>query len=285
MQAKRRWAYIGAIIGLAVGLADGMFFVALGLEVRFRSMDPTAVALVVYAVTIGLLGFAVGRWLEARSELIDSERLASIGRLAAGVAHEVRNPLAVIRSSAGLVLEGSHDEETTAAATFITEEVDRLESFVTALLDYARPMRADLQRTDLAELVQELQARSSVSFEQDVQTGAAASADPVLLSQLLLSLLINAGEAACEQIVVRARRDGLDVQIDVADDGPGIDAESRGDIFEPFFTTKAQGTGLGLPMASRTAKALGGRLVLVEGAGLGAGGAGACFRLLLRSAA
>jgi len=285
MRARRHWAWIGAIVGLVIGFADGAFFVMLGLEVRFRSFDPTVIALVTYAITIGLLGFAVGRWLETRSDLQKSERLASIGRLAAGVAHEVRNPLAVIRSSAGLVLESATDDDTSAAATFITEEVDRLDAFVTALLDYARPVQADLQRTDLAELVRELGARSPVPFEPDVEDHAIATADPVLLSQLLLSLLVNAGEAECERIVVRARREGIDVQIDVADDGPGIDPDSRGDIFEPFFTTKAQGTGLGLPMAAHTAEALGSRLQLVEGAGLGAGGAGACFRLRLRGAA
>jgi len=281
MLERRYWPLGGAIAGLLIGLGDGLFFVILGLEVSFRDADPTALILCTYALTIAALGFALGRWMQVRKDLQETEKLASIGRMAAGVAHEVRNPLAVIRSSAGLILEGlpTSDEDGRKAATFITEEVDRLDSFVRALLDFARPMHSEARPTPLDQLVDELGARSPVPFAVDVAGGTTASADPVLLSQLLLSLVVNAGETDCEHIVVRARAEGRDVLVDVADDGPGISLDNAERVFEPFFTTKARGTGLGLPMAARTAEALGGTLRLVAGAGAGDDGRGACFRV------
>lgn len=286
MLERRYWPLVGAIAGLLIGLGDGIFFVLLGLEVSFREADPTALILGSYALTIGVLGFAVGRWLQARKDLQETEKLASIGRMAAGVAHEVRNPLSVIRSSAGLIFEGlpASDEDGRKAARFITEEVDRLDSFVRALLDYARPVHADAQPTPLGPLMAELETRSTVPFRTDVAGGTTASADPVLLSQLLLSLLVNAGETECETVVVRARREGKDVLVDVADDGPGIASADTEKVFEPFFTTKARGTGLGLSMAARTAEALGGSLRVVEGAGVGDQGRGACFRVRIPGA-
>ncbi len=270
-------------MGLLVGLFDALFFMLLGLEVTFRGGDPTAWLVASYAATYGILGFLLGRWLQVRRDLRESEKLAALGRMAAGVAHEVRNPLAVIRSSAGLLLEGmdGDDDDGRKAAQFITDEVDRLDAFVRALLDYSRPLEASRQPTPLGALVSELAGRTEVAFEAEVADGTTASADPVLLSQLLLSLVVNASEAECARIAVRARRDGRDVLVDVADDGPGVDPGDAERIFEPFFTTKARGTGLGLPMAARTAEALGGTLQLASGSGLGDEGRGACFRVRL----
>ena len=109
------------------------------------------------------------------------------------------------------------------------------------------------------------------------------TADPELVAQLLLGLATNAAEAAQPggRVELRARREPGRVVLAVADDGPGVPAEDRERIFEPFFTTKERGTGLGLAMAERIARAHGGALRLVPGAGAGPGGSGACFELAL----
>jgi signal transduction histidine kinase len=107
--------------------------------------------------------------------------------------------------------------------------------------------------------------------------------DPDLIAQLLLDLVTNAGEAVAPggRVELRARAEPGAVVLAVADDGPGVPEPERARVFEPFYTTKAKGTGLGLAMAERIAKAHGGTLRVVPGAGAGPGGAGACFELVL----
>lgn len=221
---------------------------------------------------------------------MENERLAGIGRLAAGVAHEVRNPLAVIRSSASLLLEGLDPEAEDAhtAGRFITEEVDRLDGFIGTLLDFSRPLAPERAVVELPPLLRRVEILGSdqaarVGFEFAVEpVEGQVEGDEDQLAQALFTLVVNAGEAtgAGGRVQLRAAVNG-EVAFEVADDGPGVSAESAARIFEPFFTTKARGTGLGLPMAARIAAAHGGALELRPRAGLGPEGRGACFRLRL----
>ena len=178
-----------------------------------------------FALNFALLGWLVGRFAEMRRtiqesadtirdqlaqlqdsqrRLLEAEKLAAVGRLAAGVAHEVRNPLGIIRSSASLLVEDDEpDEETARACTFIVDEVDRLNRFVTALLDFSRPTVPEIRDVNVPGLLDELRERAApdlavrgVSLDTTVEGSlAAAPADPDLLAQALLTLLDNAEEA------------------------------------------------------------------------------------------
>jgi two-component system, NtrC family, sensor histidine kinase HydH len=304
---KRSWSRIGLLAGLVVAVFDLGLYLWLGLDITFGSPAQQATALVFFVVTYVALGWVIGRLLEERenakqqaatieaqyaeledkqAQVLHYEKLASIGRLAAGVAHEVRNPLGVIRSSASLLFESvpEPDDVATRSHRFIQEEIDRLDGYIASLLQFSRPIQLQTADTDAAELVQRVDdltrtdlASRDIALIVEVEQ-ARGAVDPDLLSQVLYSLVINAGESDAHRVSLRARRQDQTLVFEVTDDGAGVSEESRPRIFEPFFTTKAQGTGLGLAMAEKVVQAHGGRLELVDG-GLGPEGGGACFRL------
>lgn len=298
----------GAVVGLSVGLADYVLFVALGVRMTLGAYDLTLVICGLFGVTYAVLGYLLGRLAATQAELrasatlvvdsqrraLHSEKLAEIGQLAAGVAHEVRNPLGVIRSSAAMLLEDlPAGSDAARAGNFICEEVDRLNAVVRALLDYARPLAPRRERLRLAgllaavrPLVDETLRRRGVTLTAG-EDEAEIAGDPDLLAQLLLTLIENAAQAVAEggSIKMSMRRDAGAIELRVADDGPGVDPAVAGQIFEPFFTTRAEGTGLGLALAARVAQAHGGDLSLRPGEGLGPHGRGACFVLRIAGGA
>lgn len=297
---RPRLPWIGALLGLAVGLLDYTVARAIGLEMTLAGRDVAVPVMAIFGLTYAALGYLLGRArvdagvirsqiaaLEAsHARALQNEKLASIGRLAAGVAHEVRNPLAVIRSSASLLAEeGLSPEDAEKAVRFIQEEIDRVDAFIGALLDFSRPVETTACAVDARELVERAaRLAREAGFRVEVEGAAGeVTADPDQVVQALFSLVVNAGEACGEGGRVRLRvvPDGDAVVFEVADDGPGVRPGDAGRVFEPFFTTKAKGTGLGLPMAARLAEANGGALALAPGGGLGPGGRGACFRLRL----
>lgn len=307
--APRPWHLIGAGVGLGLGVLDTAAFLVLDLD------GPWLVPVMglVFTLNLTALGFVLGRLAlaGARSQrdaetirkqyrelessqaaIVQAEKLAAIGRMAAGVAHEVRNPLGVIRSSASLVAEDLPDgaEDAQRACTFIVEETDRLEGMIRSLLAFSRPAQAQLEPMDPTAAAQralgivgrQLQ-RSDVDVRAELPALPEVSGDPDLISQLVFGLVINAAEVLTEggRIEVRGGSDAETVWLEVADDGPGVPPTDTERIFEPFYTTKASGTGLGLPVAARIAEAHRGQLVLRSSAGVGPAGAGACFRLSL----
>ncbi len=300
---KRAPAWTGFAIGFAIGAFDYALFRALGVDMRLAGRPVTLEVCALFAGSYAVLGFLGGRLVEARRTIagqlaaleasqaraLENEKLAAIGRLAAGVAHEVRNPLGVIRSAASVLVEGTPATDPRArAGTFIVEEVDRLDRLVRALLDYSRRLQIVPRPVDLARVAGgavalggEALGRRRVAVESDGRPIAAG--DPDLLTQVLLGLLVNAAQATSEdgRVEVRLAAEAGDVTAEVADDGPGIAPEIRDHLFEPFHTTKPGGTGLGLAMAARVVQAHGGRIEVPEGRGAGAGGAGACFRIRL----
>jgi two-component system sensor histidine kinase PilS (NtrC family) len=189
-----------------------------------------------------------------------AERLAVVGGLAAGVAHEIRNPLASISGSIELLHQMPQvDDDSRALMSIVVREIDRLNGLLTDLLDYANPRPLRIEPLDLAGLV-----RDTVGvFGQDRGLGPVAielvggdelapiemSADAAKLRQVLWNLLRNAADAASRgggHVSLELARHETEVELRVRDDGPGIPAEHRERVFEPFFTTKSQGTGLGL---------------------------------------
>src|SRR5437870_3817588 len=216
--------------------------------------------------------------LRAQRDLIAREKLATVGEIASGVAHEVNNPLAAIRMEAELLGRASKDPETSTTAATITREVDRAARIVRSLLRLAR--RADTAPTrvqindlvhDVAEIRQRVLRAESVEFRTELDQAA----PPVLglgqeLQQVVINLVTNAEYAvrgrkpAIVQLTTQAREGW--VRIVVQDSGPGIPREIRARIFDPFFTTKGpdEGTGLGLAICQRVVTDVGGKIWLEE---------------------
>ncbi|WP_447972954.1 ATP-binding protein [Nitrospira sp. Kam-Ns4a] len=216
-----------------------------------------------------------------QEELIRREKLASVGQLLAALAHDLRNPLGVIRSSAQLVIEEHQsDAVKQEVARYIIDEVDRLTHRINDFLRYARqkPPEPKRVRADALALAALRQWKAQGGHERiAVETRFAEplpeiSVDPDQVKEALVNLLINAREAMPEgghlAVVTRADADGQ-VAIEVADTGCGIPAAHLARIYEPFFTTKEYGTGLGLTNVKRLVEDNGGSIDVQsqEGAG------------------
>ncbi len=192
-----------------------------------------------------------------------SEKLAAIGKLAAGVAHEIRNPLSSIRGFAQYLRNTFKDKPREREYTeTIVLEVDRINSVVTDLLTFARPMEAELIPTDLTELIEHavrLVEEDALSLNIDIQTDiqdlSKIPLDANQMTQAILNLLLNALQAVKNggRIEVGAELNPSDslLKIWVEDDGSGIAAEQKEKIFDPFFTTREKGTGLGLAIVHK----------------------------------
>jgi two-component system sensor histidine kinase PilS (NtrC family) len=195
------------------------------------------------------------RRLEAGSRR--SERLATVGQLAAGIAHEIRNPLASISGSIELLRQGpaASDDDRTLMA-IVHREIQRLNVLIGDLLDFANPRPPQPVDFDLGIMVEETlqvargeQAFAAVEMAMEVDRPLPIHADPAKLRQVLWNLLRNAADAAAvggRHVHVDAHRTLEATTVVVSDDGPGIAADQLARIFDPFFTTKHKGTGLGL---------------------------------------
>ncbi len=233
-------------------------------------------------------------------QLAESEKLAGIGLLASGVAHEVNNPMTSIATYAEALLDRVNRMEEEKLAHLdpnrrlrdylqvIHEEAFRCKAITQNLLDYARPRALHLRPTDLREVVESAlhleQARleaQRVTLVVHLPTEAAeAMADPDRLRQVLLNLIKNAMDAMPQggRLTVAIEQDGDEVAIRVSDEGCGIPAEHLSRIFDPFFSTKAEGrgTGLGLSLCQQMMQKHGGRITVESRIGVGT-----TFRLCL----
>ncbi len=211
---------------------------------------------------------------EMEQKIKRSEQLAAIGKMAAGIAHEIRNPLASMSGSIQMMSQtGSLDPMSEKLMGIVLRETDRLNALVTDFLQFARPQPPQFDhlqlRTTLAELVEVfayLRYQDGVAAPGtvvlDMVDDVELDADPRQLKQVFWNLLNNAAEAASGEVVIRVRTDdaGETVRIRVIDDGCGIPEEVQGRIYDPFFTTKDSGSGLGLAQVLRIVEDHGGNL-------------------------
>ncbi len=279
MMKLNRITILGFFAGLFLGMGDYWLLRAADITMLIDGEDVTLVVVSIFALNFGALAALIARlWQRGnelaamQSSLVEAETLAAVGRMAAGVAHEVRNPLSVIKSSAQM-LHGTLEGEDAQVAEFIGAEVDRLDDFVGRVLDFSRPLSAQPAAITWADLKRRLApiVGEGVALEGDAHTYVL---DPDLTVQLLTNLVDNARKSDAAAVRVLATPGA----IEVSDDGHGVQPELRASVFEPFFTTRAKGTGLGLAMARKLARVQGWDLEIAAEGGLGPDQRGATFR-------
>jgi two-component system, NtrC family, sensor histidine kinase HydH len=200
-----------------------------------------------------------------------SERLYAIGQLSAGLAHEVRNPLASIGGAASILRKNSGSEERREEFLEIIEkECLRLNRLLTNFLEFARPSPPQYRVAEVGPILESVvgltahaAGRQTIQLRIDSAPGVPAiTCDPEQIKQVLLNLTINSVQAMPEggEVVLSTRMDNGRVAIEVKDQGPGISPEQLDKVFDPFFTTKDSGTGLGLSVAHQIASQHGGIL-------------------------
>jgi signal transduction histidine kinase len=225
---------------------------------------------------------------KAEAAMRRSERLAALGQLTAGLAHELRNPLGTMKNSAELLARRLADSDAIAVelAGYISSEVDRANSLITKFLQFARPFELQPAPVDLTAVIDkaiaQLERRNppfDVTFVRNYSPGLPPAAlDAELMEQVFVNLLSNAAQASPpgSVVTVKTRGDGALLEAAVIDRGSGIDPKFREQIFNPFFTTKKDGVGLGLAIVSKIVDEHGGRIAVESEPGQGS-----IFRVLI----
>jgi signal transduction histidine kinase len=257
-------AYVHRSVAVPVArLQEGAARIAAGdLDARIEISTPDE-----FGSLAGQFNAMTASLREHQRQLVQSEKLAGIGRLAAGVAHEINNPLAVILGYARLLqrkAEGGLADD----LGVIEDEAVRAKLIVDGLLDLSRPLASDPEPTDLRALADEVVARlAEAKALEGVAVGVAGTGSvlghPQKLRQVVLNLVKNAAEASGPggRVDVGIAADpGGGASLTVDDTGPGLSADARARLFEPFFTTKETGTGLGLAVSQGIVQAHGGAL-------------------------
>ena len=198
---------------------------------------------------------------KAEASLRRSERLAALGQLTAGLAHELRNPLGTIKASADMMTSSAGRPDVMAElAGYISSEVDRTNALISRFLDFAKPLELHPTVANLNELLDEVliqvqpgAEKRGVEVEKQVSDNLTFHFDPELLRLALLNLIQNAVQASQPAAHVHVEAEALaeQVVVRVTDEGAGIASEHLESIFNPFFTTKPDGVGLGLALVSK----------------------------------
>jgi two-component system sensor histidine kinase HydH len=217
-----------------------------------------------------------------RKEIARSQRLASVGRLAAGVSHEIRNPLSSIKGFATYFKERYYDvPENQQISNLMIQEVDRLNRVVSQLHEFARPitvLKKSIQikafLKDSLKLIERQASEANISIITDFDSEInEILIDPDRINQVLLNLYLNAIESmdngGCLTVTLTENSKKNGIEIKVSDTGTGITEDDLSHIFDPYFTTKASGTGLGLAIAHNIMEAHGGEITIESRLGQG----------------
>ena len=317
MSAATSLGLVGLVV--AVALACGAYFSLLHFLLPNQVVPPDQWAfLILNAATFPIAGFLTYELLEenraatrrarqaaeqlaeanrhlreAEAQVRRTERLAALGQLSAGLAHEIRNPLSTIKGSAEMLLKNVDADSAVSheLAGYISSEVDRTNALVTRFLDFARPLELHLEKTEIAEVIDEAVAQVEkhappldVSIYKNYSPDIPAFFfDRQLIERVFYNLLLNAAQASPPRgsVTVKTRQlvdttGGDTVEISVIDRGAGIAPKDRESIFNPFFTTKSSGVGLGLAIVSKIVDEHGGQITVESEPG-----AGSVFRVFL----
>jgi signal transduction histidine kinase len=257
-----------------------MLYVAVGFILGFA---------VCLALAAWLAAWAYQRFVILRDRARNAERLAELGSLTGGLAHEIKNPLSTIQLNLQLLEEDLPGESVVGARVInrlrtVRGEASRLRETLDDFLRYAGKMEVEKQPTDLGKLIEEIgdffspQASvQGVKLRVDAPSAPVmADVDPKLVKQAVLNLMLNGTQAIANapdraggELIVSARKIDGNAFVDVVDTGPGIDADAQKKIFQAYYTTKKGGTGLGLPMTRRIAEEHGGAILLSSEPGKG----------------
>jgi signal transduction histidine kinase len=293
---------LGATLAVAVAASGGWLSFLYLHEYYLDQDDVNAlIGSVVFLIVVGVLTNALAEDLRAQKEnyrrtaeqLADanrqlheaedairrSDRLAALGQLSAGLAHELRNPMGTIRGSAEMLSQAVAAENDVARemAGFIVTEVERANSLITRFLQFARPIELRLETGDLAQTLDRAIALAEreapgISIYRNYQLDMAAFPfDAGLLERVFYNLVLNAAQAspAGAAVTVKTRADGGMAEVAVIDRGSGIAPENRDNIFNPFFTTKPNGVGLGLAIVAKIVDEHGGKITVESEPGKG----------------
>jgi len=278
---------IAGALATGLSLARGVAEIKDGLALLEKNFD---FLLPERSDELGGISKSINKMADSRrkleSDLIREDRLRALGRLTAGLAHEIRNPLNSIRLTVQLL---EHKLKSNSIQhedlRVVRAEVDRLNSLLNELLDLQRvrqPKRETQSMLPVLEhcvrLVERQAEMHNASVRLQVQSSELlASFDAQQLTQIVMNLLLNALEASPHggNIYLRASRENGVARVEVQDEGPGLDPEQKDHLFEPFFTTKASGTGLGLAVSRELVRSQGGDLFYLQRE------SGACFAIEL----
>jgi two-component system sensor histidine kinase HydH len=208
-----------------------------------------------------------------------SDKLAALGQLTAGLAHELRNPLGTIKASAEMLNKqlSAENEVARELAGFISTEVDRTNSLVTRFLQFARPLKLRIETADLAQMLDrsitaaEREAPGIAFYRNYAPEIPPFPFDAELMERVFYNLVLNAAQATAGggAVTVKTRAEGRIAEIAVIDRGAGIDPAQMKDIFNPFFTTKPEGVGLGLAIVAKIVDDHGGKIAVESEPGKG----------------
>lgn len=275
------WRMAGRIKDRVDVLAHGATMIA-GGDFGYRVPDEGRDEIGHFAHTFNRMASKLGELMDRTVQL---ERLAAIGQFSTGVAHEVRNPLATLKTTVQALARSERDPERSTLLRDMEREIDRMSRKIGDMLAFGRPRPPERAQVRVRETVRRIQSLLSteakerqVGFTVQGELDLEVLVDEDHLLQILMNLVQNALQAtpAGGLVTLRCLRQGDLVAIEVRDTGSGIPAEILGEVFEPFYTTRPSGTGLGLSISRRLAQLNGGSLELES-----APGHGTTVRLLL----
>jgi signal transduction histidine kinase len=287
---------IGIVLRLSLGLQREFAQIRAGLE-KLRT-DPdyrlTNQGGELHTIVQAVNSMADGRQ-ELETALRREDRLRLMGRVVAGIAHEIRNPLNSIRLTSRVLARRLSDQEQAQESTsLITSEIDRLDSLLSSLLVFGADEPGKLRRQPVKPLLERTLAlvmphakERSVDVQLRADSDCEANVDGDHLQQALMNLLLNAIDASGTNgaVALSMSHSADEVEIKIEDSGPGITVEQQDRLFEAFYTTKSTGSGLGLAVTKTLLEKMGAAINVSNRNGVNNGSSGgACFRISLRVA-
>jgi signal transduction histidine kinase len=271
----------GDVIGILVTEANAYFFHILE---RYRNTFLIAAmgSAGIFVLFAAFIIYALRLLIRTQETLSKSERLAMMGQMSAVLAHEIRNPLGIIRGTAD-VLKSRYENQQTPDPLFhyIPDEVNRLNKLVNDFLILSRDSQLSYEENDLNELINEIVQKAQLDDEKtpvrfQIEAGGIApfKFDRNGIAQVLMNLVRNSMQATTSDGLIRIKARAIEkrrksyVQIEIQDSGHGIDGDPRV-IFEPFYTTKSTGSGLGMPVSKRIVETHGGKIEVESRPGVG----------------